>query len=447
MTRSCSSRSRETPHTAIALRRLWAKTSAASSPASRSSRGRPACGSACSSGPAVSLVWPPWPRLWLSSRHSRSQASTALWLAAERANVLARSSSNAERRARYRADIAAVAGALQLNQTDTARRLLDGSPEELRNWEWRYLDGKLDNCSVAFEPPHASPGRVLLSPDCTRVLYTAGRESVLHLRAVIPDREIAALTGHSAEVLSIAWSKNGRRVASSSADRTLRLWDGTSGQPLAVLRDHAGPVVKMYFNDDASRLAIHSSGPDVQIWEAARGVLQSTLRGANVLEVVTFSPDGKRLAVGRPHQVQIWDVDSGVELPPLSCGTARASALAFSPDGTRLAAGTDYPQNRIWLWETATARLFATMDGHTNTVCGLEFSPDGRRIVSTSHDQSVRLWDSSTGQSISKLQGHTATVTGDFVSSRRPPSCLYFPGRLPPALGRARPPVRRSLCR
>ncbi len=337
---------------------------------------------------------------------------TTLWLAAERANVLARRSGNAERRARYRADITAAAAALQLNQTETARRLLEASPGELRNWEWRYLTGQLDNSLAAFKPPHAPPAVVLISPDCTRVLYAAGGDSVLHLRDVIPGREVATLVGHEAEVQSIAWSKDGSRVASSSADATLRLWDGTTGQPIAVLRDHARPVVKMYSSADASRLAIRSTSPDVQVWNLAHRTLQSTLRGANESDVVTFSPDGKRLAFGGRHRVRLWDVDSGVERPPLSFGNAAVFALAFSRDGARLAAGTDYPQNRVWLWETATGRLLATMDGHTNIVCGVEFSPDGRRIVSTSFDQTVRLWDGATGQSISRLQGHAATVTG-----------------------------------
>ncbi len=313
--------------------------------------------------------------------------------------------------ARYRADITAAAGALQLNHTETARRLLDSSPTEFRNWEWRYLTGQLDNSLAAFQPPRALPGLVLLSPDCTRVIFAAAHESVLHMRAVVAGREIAALRGHEAEVLAIAWSKDGSLLASCSADRTVRLWDGATGRPLALLRDHAKPVVKMYLSDDGSRLAIHSSGPDVQIWNVNRRVLQTTIPAANERSVVKLSPHGNLLAVGRSNRVQLWNVDSGILLSSLDCGNAGVEALAFSADGSRLAAGTDYPQNRVWLWETATAKLLATMDGHTNTVCALEFSPDGRRIVSSSYDQSLRLWDTATGQSMATLQGHLARVT------------------------------------
>ena len=336
---------------------------------------------------------------------------TALWLAAERANVLARRSSNAERRAHYRADITAAAAALQLNHTETARRLLDASPPELRNWEWRYLAGELDNSLAAFEPPNARSSIVSLGPGCSQVIYSAAREPVLHIRDLIAGREIAELHAHVAEVQSIAWSKDGRVLASSSADGALRLWDAATRQPLAALRDRATPVLKMYFSDDASRLVLHTSGPDAEIWHVPRRALLSTLSGVNDSNVVKLSPDGKRLAVGRSRRVELWDVDSGAKLAPLSCGIAQVTALAFSSDGTRLAAGTDYPENRVWLWETAANRLRATMDGHTNIVCSLEFSPDSRRLVSTSFDQSVRLWDCATGQSISTLQGHTAAVT------------------------------------
>ncbi len=328
---------------------------------------------------------------------------TALWLRAQRNGAAAR-------RALYRADITAAASALQLNHTETARRLLESSPIEHRNWEWRYLVSQLDNSLAIFRPGNAPAHRVVLSPDCGRVVYANAHESTLHLHDVAAEREIAVLSGHEAEILSIAWSRAGDRVASSSADTTVRLWDGSTGRPLAVLRGHAEPVVEMYLSGDASRLVTQSSDLDVRVWDVARGATIRTLPDVKEIRVGKLSPDGKRFAVGRSRRVQLWDTDTGAELPPLVCGDASVLALAFSPDGTRLAAGTNYPQNRVWLWDVATGRALAAMEGHINAISTLEFSPDGSRIVSASLDQTVRLWDCARGQLVTTLRGHSDKV-------------------------------------
>ena len=89
--------------------------------------------------------------------------------------------SKAERRAHYRADISAAASALRLNYTETANRLLQSTPVEYRNWEWRHLLSQLDNSRGVFQPPEGPPRRISLSPDCTRVIYTVGNESVIHV--------------------------------------------------------------------------------------------------------------------------------------------------------------------------------------------------------------------------------------------------------------------------
>ncbi len=102
---------------------------------------------------------------------------TALWLRAQYSGM-------AVRRALYRADIAAAASALQLNRTETARRLLESSPIEHRNWEWRYLVSQLDNSRAIFRPGTAPPHLVVVSPDCGRVVYANLHESILHLHDV-----------------------------------------------------------------------------------------------------------------------------------------------------------------------------------------------------------------------------------------------------------------------
>ncbi len=336
---------------------------------------------------------------------------TALWLAAERGNSRAQRNGALERRARYRADITAAAGALQLSQTETARRWLESSPEEYRNWEWRYLASQIDNSRASFRPRGARPELIHLSPDCSRVIYATGSESILHLRDAAREREIAVQSGHDGTIVLLASSPSGSRVASSSADGTVRVWDGSTGQALAVLRDCAQPVAAMTWSGDAARLAIQTPRLDVEVWDVVHGVRISTLKDVEELRFARLSPNGKLLAAGGSSSAQLWDVDAGTKLGSLSSENRHVVSLAFSADGARLAGGTMYPQSRVWIWDTATGRALAKMDGHSNTVSAVEFSPDGRRLVSTSHDQTVVIWDSATGQSLSILQGHFDWVT------------------------------------
>jgi WD40 repeat protein/serine/threonine protein kinase len=330
---------------------------------------------------------------------------TALWLRAQQHGTAAR-------RALYRADIAAAASGLQLNRTETARRLLESSPIEHRDWEWRYLKSQLDNSRAVFRPGDAPPHLVAVSPDCGRVVYAPAHESTLHLHDVALERDIAVLSGHEGEILSVAWSRDGSRVASSSADGTIRLWEGSTGRPLTVLSGHAKPVIMIYLSADGSRLAAQTSDSEVRVWDVALGVPIATLSDAQDLGIAGLSPSGKRFAVGQRGRVRLWDTDTGSEIASLLCGASRVLTLAFSPDGKRVAAGTEYPENRVWIWDMATGGAVTAMEGHTNAISSLEFSPDGSRIVSASHDGTLRLWDCARGTLVNILRGHSDKVIG-----------------------------------
>lgn len=152
----------------------------------------------------------------------------------------------AERWERYRANIGAAAAALQLQQSDTARRALEAAPREHRGWEWRHLRSQLDDSRAVL--PGAKPPEVFLrprpviSPTGDRIATIDGEGAAIRLWDATTGATVGLLCGHEGPVLVLCSSPDGKRLASGSADRTIRLWDPEGAKPVAVLRGHERPV-------------------------------------------------------------------------------------------------------------------------------------------------------------------------------------------------------------
>ena len=205
--------------------------------------------------------------------------------------------------------------------------------------------------AVAFSPD----GKILVGGGEGKAVYGVhGSTGVVRLWSVGTHRPIGApLTLHSGAIYSVAFSPNGKTLATGGDDGELRLWDGvTRSRISATLRGHTGAVYS-----------------------------------------VAFSPDGKTLASGSTDQtVRFWDVAThrqrGVALVGSGAGV---ESVAFSRDGKTLASGSG--DGTVRLWDVATRRLIgAPLTGHTDAVSRVAFSPDGANLASSSDDGTVRIW-------------------------------------------------------
>ena len=213
------------------------------------------------------------------------------------------------------------------------------------------------------------------------------------------------LEGHAKSVNSVAYSPNGRQLASGASDNTVRIWDLESGES-RVIEGHVGQVMSVAYSPDGRQLASGALDKSVRIWNLESG--ESRVLGEYEGEIfsVAYSPDGRKLASGGgDSKVRIWDFESG-ESRVLGCHEQAVTNVTFSADGKQLASGALDSKVRIWNLESGESRILGC---HADVVASVAFSPDGRQLASGGYEGMVLLWDLVSGES-RVIEGHAGFV-------------------------------------
>jgi WD40 repeat protein len=228
-------------------------------------------------------------------------------------------------------------------------------------------------------------------------------------------RQVVRFDPITEEIRSIAFSPDGRQLATGSEDRLVRVWDARGGACLQTFAGHTGLINAVAFRPDGGAVLSCSVDQTFRQWDLASGKVMDERYGHDgQVSAAAYSPDGLWIASGGADgTVRYWKASGGPAVAVLHGHTAPVFRLAFSPDGRQVASVSYNPQGRLWegrVWDGPGRGDPRALRDHTYYVYPVAYSPDGRTIASGSWDKEIRLRDAATGEARTVLRGHERYV-------------------------------------
>jgi WD40 repeat protein/serine/threonine protein kinase len=271
--------------------------------------------------------------------------------------------------------------------------------------------------------------KAVFSPD-GRYLATSGNRSAsgrvypgeVKIWDPVAGKELCTLEGQEDRAWSaLAFSPDSQWLATGHKDNVVNIWDVRTGRKWRTFPGHTVGVQCVAFSPDGRLLAsgagnsrdFESTG-EVKVWDVASGRQLLNLRGhTELISTVAFTPDGRLASGGQDQTIKLWDLATGQEALTLHGHFDRVWSLAFSPTGHQLVSASDDLTVRVWdatPLQGLADPAWLTLRGHQGSVRGVAFSPDGRSLASAGLDKTVKVWDAWTGKELATLPVDRAVV-------------------------------------
>jgi WD40 repeat protein len=243
-----------------------------------------------------------------------------------------------------------------------------------------------------------------------RTLATAGGDGTIRLWNPTTHKQLSHFSSHTRYIGVIAFSPDGKTLATGGGDGTTRLWNPTTHKQLDRLTGHTGPVRAMAFSPDGMTLATGGYDGTIRLWNPTTHKQLGRLVGhTHYINLIAFSPDGKTLATASDDgTIRLWNPTTHKQLGHFTDRTRDINVIAFSPDGKTLATGGG--DGSIRLWNPTTHKQLDHFTDRTRNINVIAFSPDGKTLATGGDDGTTRLWNPTTHKQLDRLTGHTGYI-------------------------------------
>ncbi len=352
-------------------------------------------------------------------------------IAAERNAVLALANEREARWHSYAANIGAASAGLDIGAARDAEAKLDACEEELRGWEWRHLRNRADASLSSATASRSFVMAVAYSPT-GEYLATApgafkdfgGNDREIKIWNAVTLELVHTLEGHTGSVMDLEFSPSGTELVSSSLVGDVKLWDVERGENIPLTWEggdvETSPSCRVAYHPDGLHLALGWSSGRVVLWSAISMRADFDVRHGSGVRALAVSPNGERMAVGTNNaEVHVWNIADEtrvdfVELSDLAPGTGidflrGVTDVEFSADGDELLIAL--ASGIVVVLEVSTSNLRLVLDDHERPVSSARYHPNGRWIVTSSFDRTIRFWRVEDGAALETLHGHADKVS------------------------------------
>lgn len=273
------------------------------------------------------------------------------------------------------------------------------------------IAGPPDGANTTYRLPSDTVYALAWSPDGRRIA-SGGLDRMVQVRETMTGVSSLIYRAHASSISALAWAPDGHSIASASLDKTIQVWNALNGERLSTYDEHSGMIYALAWSPDGKYIASTSGGGtnnSVQVWGAITGqTIFSSHDASYWSRALAWSPDGKCLAVGFWREVQLWNLTRKVKIATYRGHNNWIRALAWSPDGKHIASACE--DNTVQVWDTTKERPLVTQRGHSEWVGSVVWSPDSKHIASASKDNVIYVWNATTGAVLLTKRGSGASV-------------------------------------
>ncbi|MBE9127099.1 MULTISPECIES: serine/threonine-protein kinase [unclassified Coleofasciculus] len=270
-------------------------------------------------------------------------------------------------------------------------------------------------CLSTLRSHVSSINAIAFSPD-GKILASGSADRTVKLWNLIHMTLRCTLSGHSSLVDAVAFSPDGHLLASGSWDYAIKIWNLETEEWIHNLSEHSGWIKAIAISPDGQLLVSGSTDKIIKFWSLETGDVKATLCGnSGAIHTVAVSPDGHTLASGGVDgTIEVWNLESREVQRTLNHHTGAVNSLAFSPSGQLLISGS--ADGTVKVWNLSSSTLIYTLTGHSDAVNSVAMSDRGNLLISGSADKTIKLWHPGSGKLQYTLSDHSASVTSVVIS-------------------------------